>query len=143
MDTVTCDDCQEIWKHSCPYCKSKSLNFYKPVVIKKDISIKKEVFTTHNVFNNSFRILGKKGKCIYCGEFADTRDHFYPRSKGGVLTVHCCFDCNQQKADLTPIQWIMYIYHVYNGTDEKKEILKRNTKKLISRTSGYEKLTHQ
>jgi hypothetical protein len=134
IDAVTCNDCQEVWKNICPYCKDKSLEFYKAIVVKKDISVKKDVFKSHNVFSNKFKILGKKGKCIYCEGFANTIDHFYPRSKGGVLTVHCCFDCNQQKADLTPIQWIMYIDHVYNGSEEKKELMKKNTNKLISRT---------
>ena len=138
INTITCNDCQEFWKQYCPYCKDKNANYYKSIIVeKKHILIKDEVVKIHNVFSNKFRILGKKGKCCYCEGYANTRDHFYPKSKGGVLTIHCCLDCNQQKADFTPTQWLMYIDHGYRGSTEKKELLKENTKRLILRTNGY------
>ena len=40
-------------------------------------------------------------KCKYClKEEADTKDHFYPRSLGGIRgrnIVMCCYSCNRKK----------------------------------------------
>lgn len=36
---------------------------------------------------------------------AFTRDHLYPKSKGGVKWYPCCKACNHVKADLTPEEW--------------------------------------
>lgn len=155
---VTCDDFQQLWNGVCPYCKDKSQSVFTTTITKikkpekqtkilinkqesqpkrKIKNLTKPCFRVYNVFENAGRILGKKGKCVYCNEFADTKDHFYPTSKGGILTVHCCYDCNQQKADLTPTQWIMYIEYVYDANEEKKVFMINNVKKLIRITKGY------
>jgi 5-methylcytosine-specific restriction endonuclease McrA len=65
-------------------------------------------------------------RCYYCREMthcatcepriprqrAATRDHYYPRSRGGgsqaVNIVLACFQCNQLKADsATPTRWVI------------------------------------
>lgn len=51
-------------------------------------------------------------ECVYCGDDnrkALTLDHVVPKSKGGKdrwsNLVTCCYDCNQEKADLTLEEW--------------------------------------
>ena len=34
-----------------------------------------------------------------------TRDHVFPKSRGGIYTVPCCLRCNNMKADTTPREW--------------------------------------
>lgn len=45
------------------------------------------------------------GRCWYCGQAADNRDHVIPRSKGGsnkhINLVPSCRACNDMKSDLT------------------------------------------
>lgn len=45
-------------------------------------------------------------RCQYCGEFADTIDHVFPRSRGGEHTwenvAAACKPCNLTKRDRTP-----------------------------------------
>jgi hypothetical protein len=38
-----------------------------------------------------------------------TRDHTIPASKGGTVLVHCCYQCNQIKADMMPEQWTVFM----------------------------------
>lgn len=44
--------------------------------------------------------------CQYCGDYGDTIDHIFPKSRGGGNTWSnlcvACKDCNGSKADLTP-----------------------------------------
>jgi len=53
-------------------------------------------------------------QCAYCGLFMGareiTRDHVYPRSKGGFSTAPACRPCNEAKTDLRPIEWALYAY---------------------------------
>jgi len=48
-------------------------------------------------------------QCSYCGKFFITkqisRDHVYPKSRGGMFTTPACYICNEYKADLLPIAW--------------------------------------
>lgn len=48
-------------------------------------------------------------QCSYCGIFFPnrliTRDHVYPKSKGGQFTSPACYPCNEAKADTLPIEW--------------------------------------
>lgn len=61
------------------------------------------------------RSLGNREKCWYCGsEGPTTGDHFYPKSLGGRLKVRSCISCNNQKADLTPLEWMNYLRLVRN-----------------------------
>ena len=55
---------------------------------------------------------GKYVQCAYCGKFIYhrrvTRDHIYPKSKGGVLKAPACMNCNEEKEDMLPIEWAVY-----------------------------------
>lgn len=48
-------------------------------------------------------------QCSYCGIFfvprLITRDHVYPKSKGGQFTTPACYPCNETKANTLPIEW--------------------------------------
>ncbi len=50
--------------------------------------------------------------CSYCGgpvpEKELTRDHVYPKSKGGIIKAPACEPCNIAKQDMYPIQWALY-----------------------------------
>jgi hypothetical protein len=55
--------------------------------------------------------------CSYCAremiphsDSHPTRDHVYPRSKGGTRTVWACGTCNQMKADMLPDDWRDFMY---------------------------------
>lgn len=51
--------------------------------------------------------------CCYCKRQMDrfserlypTRDHVFPRSKGGNVTVVCCWTCNGIKGNMLPEVW--------------------------------------
>lgn len=47
--------------------------------------------------------------CSYCGIFIltknVTRDHIWPKSKGGSYTTPSCDSCNTLKKDMKPIEW--------------------------------------
>ena len=55
----------------------------------------------------------ERSYCVYCTRPLKvenrTRDHVKPKSKGGSNAernlVGCCFQCNQSKADRTPVEW--------------------------------------
>lgn len=36
---------------------------------------------------------------------AATKDHVWPKSRGGSKTVDCCIACNNIKGDMDPIRW--------------------------------------
>lgn len=54
----------------------------------------------HMIFRSPQRLLYPAGVCVYCGEYADTRDHLLPVTYTGkavrrhVLTVPACRQCN-------------------------------------------------
>lgn len=61
-------------------------------------------------------LLGRRDgyvQCSYCGDFFTTklitRDHVFPKSKGGQVTSPACYPCNEKKADKLPIQWAIEI----------------------------------
>lgn len=73
------------------------------------------------------------GKCCYC-ERVDklTKDHFYPKSKGGATIVMACARCNFLKGDMLPEDWIDKIrWMVEIPFDERKKII-LNTQKLLN-----------
>lgn len=61
---------------------------------------------------------GSGKTCHYCGRImapngqtgalAQTEDHVWPKSLGGVRTVPCCFTCNNMKGQMTPEQWLAF-----------------------------------
>lgn len=63
-------------------------------------------------FNFVYRKDGRYIQCAYCGVGVYyrniTRDHIYPKSKGGVLKAPACVDCNIAKENMLPIEWAIY-----------------------------------
>lgn len=55
--------------------------------------------------SNRTVLVRDKYKCAYCGEKANTIDHVWPKSKGGIHdwtnVVAACQPCNQKKGDRT------------------------------------------
>lgn len=77
-------------------------------------------------------VLGNKGVCFYCEEDKHTnRDHFFPKSKGGILIVHSCIDCNRAKADLIPSLWIKKVEKTQHYSRTKKDTIISNTQNLL------------
>jgi hypothetical protein len=68
------------------------------------------------------RRLGRRDRCFYCGRTGPTTaDHFYPRSKGGRLCVRACAQCQREKGDATPLEWVRLLTNFIKacGTDRK------------------------
>ncbi len=65
-------------------------------------------------FNFIRRKDGKYIQCSYCGMFIHykriTRDHVYPKSKGGLIKTPSCRSCNERKQDKLPIEWAIFSY---------------------------------
>lgn len=63
-------------------------------------------------FNFLYYIREPELSCSYCGLTLPTRkltrDHIYPKSRGGVLVTPCCMQCNQAKGDKKPIEWAIF-----------------------------------
>ncbi len=68
----------------------------------------------------SARIMRARGlACPYCGQRMDgrkrkhrnspSRDHVYPRSKGGRRTIIVCNGCNSDKGNLTLDEWALIL----------------------------------
>lgn len=45
------------------------------------------------------------------GPHMATREHVYPRSRGGRLVIITCAKCNNEKGDMTPFEWIEHLYN--------------------------------
>jgi 5-methylcytosine-specific restriction endonuclease McrA len=63
-------------------------------------------------FNFLYYVKEAELSCSYCGIKLPsrklTRDHIYPKSKGGCFTTPCCGLCNQAKGDMKPIEWALF-----------------------------------
>lgn len=88
----------------------KELAYPKPSIIRVFRNIKMEYTKTPLNRQNVYR--RDNHTCVYCGNKDQgklTLDHVVPRSKGGKDTwdnlVTSCYDCNQEKADLTIEEW--------------------------------------
>lgn len=59
---------------------------------------------------NRLKRYGWKMECVFCGARAVTADHLLPKSRGGPTDLDnmrpCCAECNQAKANLTPLEWL-------------------------------------
>jgi len=90
-------------------------------------------------------ILGNKGDCFYCEAKTHTdKDHFFPKSKGGILIVHSCIECNRAKSNLIPTKWIEKVEQTKRYSASKKQIIIFNTKNLLDEiiSSGLERPFH-
>lgn len=65
-------------------------------------------------FNFVYRRDGRFIQCYGCGKYVYyrqiTRDHVYPKSKGGQLKAPACIDCNIKKENMLPIEWAIYAH---------------------------------
>lgn len=65
-------------------------------------------------FNFVYLRDGRYIQCAFCGKFVYyrtiTRDHVYPKSKGGTMKAPACIDCNVAKENRLPIEWALYAY---------------------------------
>lgn len=69
--------------------------------------------------------------CPYCGVSMDwrgfggasvSREHVYPRSRGGALTIIACEGCNIAKGAMMPFDWIEYLYAIGRRDDAVRTI---------------------
>jgi len=77
--------------------------------------------------------------CQYCGEYGDTIDHVFPKSRGGKNTwgnlVTACSDCNGRKKDKTPEEAGMKqpkIANFYIDSQPRRERLQEALIKVLS-----------
>lgn len=63
-------------------------------------------------FNFIFIRQDRHIQCSYCGRFIHeksiTRDHVWPKSKGGIIKTPCCLPCNIDKEDMKPIEFAVW-----------------------------------
>lgn len=63
-------------------------------------------------FNFVFIRQDRHIQCSYCGTFVPekqiTRDHVWPKSRGGIIKTPSCLDCNIAKEDMLPIEWAVH-----------------------------------
>lgn len=53
---------------------------------------------------------GGRFTCYYCGQKEPcTKDHFYPKSRGGILIVYACHVCQRVKGDMHPLMFVEYV----------------------------------
>lgn len=90
--------------------------------------------------------LGLRSTCYYCGIMGPTtRDHFWPKSKGGRGTVWACCICQKLKTDLLPNQWVAWVKNSPNFSDQYKERIEASVKTLcrqiVINGTTYEQFT--
>lgn len=73
-------------------------------------------------------LLRDKRTCGYCGGRAETIDHVFPKSRGGLdrwdNLISACSPCNGEKADRTPVEWgrkLLWIPGPPNTVDADQE----------------------
>lgn len=63
-------------------------------------------------FNFVFIKHDKHIQCSYCGRFVlekhITKDHVWPKSKGGLIKTPSCLGCNIAKEDKKPIEFAIW-----------------------------------
>lgn len=84
------------------------LDIFNDIQIKKYTQSRRSGFYPYE-YNFLFGRRDGQVQCSYCGKFFITkyisRDHIYPKSRGGQLTTPACYDCNESKANTLPIEW--------------------------------------
>lgn len=86
-----------------------------------------------------------KDPCYFCGEVAQTIDHFYPRAKGGKSDdqnlVAACYTCNGLKSDRTYEELIVFCQTLETATTQKTgirrilifQLFKKQARKILAR----------
>ena len=74
-------------------------------------------------------------QCYYCGnkEWC-TKDHFYPKSKGGTIIVYACSICQFSKKNIDPLVWLSYMESHVALTKEAKKNIKSSVLNLYNFT---------
>ena len=103
------------------------------------------------MIDNIPKVRGKQEVCYYCGTKEEcTKDHFYPKSKGGTTVVWACRICQFTKQNEHPLNWLDYINNHIAFTEEFKrkvnksilhlhnQISKRNEKRLNKHRLRFE-----
>lgn len=83
------------------------------------------------------KTLGDK-HCWYCGTWLfdgiRTKDHFWPRSRGGRLKVQCCRNCNGMKDHRTPLAFIAFINELKASNTAKYSCFEEGFNRIINAT---------
>ncbi|WP_421977159.1 HNH endonuclease [Roseivirga seohaensis] len=75
---------------------------------------------------------GTKYSCYYCGQMERcTKDHFYPKSKGGEITVWACSLCQNTKGAKTPTQFLSYVERHVAISTHARERFRNKIQSLI------------
>ena len=81
------------------------------------VSTRRKDFLSTPAYGGSFGKSKRFKHCCYCEKQMTlqecTREHLLPKSKGGRIIKPCCLECNQEKADRLPIDWVIYLYDIY------------------------------
>ncbi len=78
---------------------------------------------------------GNPNKCWYCGqEEKCTKEHFYPKFKGGNIIVYACKICQAAKGSLMPDEFVTYIEQHILIKEEKKERIRTAVYSLMAQT---------
>ncbi len=84
-----------------------------------------------SLFKGTF---GHKEKCYYCGQpEICTKDHFYPKSRGGNVIIWACAVCQGSKKDMMPEEWVVYVKNHVAFTPEIKVRIENCVYSLIRR----------
>lgn len=82
--------------------------------------------------------------CHYCERLMvayspthPTRDHVIPASRGGRLTVWCCYQCNQIKGDMLPVEWAEYMLAYPSWWETRPIKPHQHTQKNTPPTMGH------
>lgn len=76
----------------------------------------------------------KKSKCPYCGDnmgrYTATSDHVKPKSKGGIIKVWTCRNCNQMKGSMSVDEFLLHIQKILTNCKitNESEFLNKFTK---------------
>lgn len=108
----------------CVYCEERYVHAIdtghkgKVIVVDKDKYTKQRyraaMNTGHFPLNFNFLLIRNEKfiQCSYCGVFVHdkkiTRDHIYPKSRGGIIKTPACMSCNVDKEDMLPIDWAIH-----------------------------------
>lgn len=102
--------------------------------------IEKLITSYRNMMNTS-NLHGNKDKCFYCGrEEVCTKDRVYPKSKGGMLLVWACNNCQHTKAGLLPHIWLNRLPYSFRYTNKQKIRIKTAVESLINKYEIYNRI---
>lgn len=113
--------------------RSAYLSFDKPLVVglvryAKDL---RRTYQLEDSVTKSHVLQRDKYICQYCGNYGDTIDHIYPKSRGGKNTwgnfATACQSCNGYKADRTPEEAGMKTPKIEPGSVTTKKLADMQT----------------